>query len=77
VPKRIISSAIGFLVSLSILGLALFPWLAGILAQSIGIWSLLPYVLLLTVLMLVFWWVIFRILPTSKQRITSEIPIEV
>lgn len=77
VPNRVVSSAIGFLVSLSILGLALFPWLAGILAQSIGIWSLLPYVLLLTVLMLVFWWVIFRISPASKQANASVTSIEV
>ncbi len=66
VPRRIVPSAIGFLVSLSILGIAIFPWLAGILAQRIGIWSLLPYTLLLTVLMLVFWWGIFRATPSSK-----------
>ena len=60
VSNRLVSSAIGFLVSLSILGIAVFPWLAGVLAQSVGIWSLLPYTVVLTVLMLVFWWVTFR-----------------
>lgn len=60
VSSRLVSSAIGFLVSLSILGIALFPWLAGILAQGIGIWSLLPYTVMLTALMLVSWWVVFR-----------------
>jgi fucose permease len=60
VSSRLVPSAIGFLVSLSILGIALFPWLAGVLAQSTGIWSLLPYTLLLTALMLVSWWVLFR-----------------
>ena len=60
VSSRLVSSAIGFLVSMSILGIAVFPWLAGILAQSTGIWSLLPYTIALTALMLLFWWVIFR-----------------
>jgi fucose permease len=59
VSSRLVPSAIGFLVSLSILGIALFPWLAGVLAQSLGLWSLLPYTLLLTALMLISWWVIF------------------
>ncbi len=55
VPARIGPSAIGLLVSVSILGLALFPWVAGILAQSIGIWSLLPYMLALTIVMFGAW----------------------
>ena len=65
--SRLVPSAIGFLVSLSILGVALFPWLAGVLAQSAGIWSLLPYTVMLTSLMFVSWWVIFRGL-TKKLR---------
>jgi hypothetical protein len=60
VSSCLVPSAIGFLVSLSILGIALFPWLAGVLAQGVGIWSLLPYTVMLTTLMLVSWWVIFR-----------------
>jgi fucose permease len=60
VPARLVASAIGFLVSLSILGLAFFPWLAGILTQGIGSWSILPYSGLLTALMLCFWWLMFR-----------------
>jgi fucose permease len=55
VPTRIGPSAIGLLVSVSILGLALFPWIAGVLAQAIGIWSLLPYTLALTVVMFGAW----------------------
>jgi len=60
VSSRLVPSAIGFLVSLSILGIAVFPWLAGILAQSTSTWSLLPFTIVLTALMLVFWWVTFR-----------------
>ena len=70
VSSRLVSSAIGFLVSMSILGIAVFPWLAGILAQSIGIWSLLPYTIALTAAMLVFWWIIFR--GSTKPRLVGE-----
>jgi fucose permease len=76
VPSRLVSSAIGFLVSLSILGIAVFPWLAGVLAQSAGIWSLLPYTVMLTVLMLVFWWITLRgstrNLPYSRESVRPQ-----
>jgi fucose permease len=55
VPARILPSAIGFLASLGSMGAALFPWLAGNLAQFIGLWALLPYVILLTLVMLCLW----------------------
>ncbi|MDQ6659461.1 MAG: MFS transporter, partial [Chloroflexota bacterium] len=60
VPARVGPSAIGLLVSVSILGLALFPWIAGILLQNIGSWSLLPYTLGLTIVMLGIWWGLVR-----------------
>ncbi len=60
VPARIAPSAIGFIVSISIIGLAVFPWLAGILSQHVGIWSLLPYNIALTVVSIGLWWVLFR-----------------
>ncbi|HKF38000.1 MAG TPA: MFS transporter [Ktedonobacteraceae bacterium] len=60
VPSRMVSSAMGFLIGLSIIGVALFPWLAGTLAQFTGIWSLLPYTVGLTVIMLALWWTIRR-----------------
>jgi fucose permease len=55
VEARLLPSAIGFVASLGSLGGALFPWLAGNLAQQVGLWSLLPYVLLLTCAMLCIW----------------------
>jgi fucose permease len=70
VSSRLVPSAIGFLVSMSILGIAVFPWLAGILAQSISTWSLLPYTIVLTASMLVFWWIIFR--GSTKPRLAEE-----
>lgn len=58
VPARIVPSAVGFLVGSSVVGGALFPWLAGALAQAAGLWTLLPYTLALTALMCVNWWAI-------------------
>jgi fucose permease len=53
--NRILSSAIGFLASLGSMGGALLPWIAGNLAQHFGLWTLLPYVIALTAIMLVLW----------------------
>ncbi len=55
VPARLVPSAVGFLASLGSMGAALFPWLAGNLAQAIGLWSLMPYMLGLTVIMSGVW----------------------
>lgn len=62
VPARLGPSAIGLLVSVSIVGLAVFPWVAGVLAQTLGIWTLLPYALVLTVGMLALWYLLSVIL---------------
>ncbi len=59
VARHLVSSAIALLVSVSILGIAIFPWLAGVLAQGIGIWSLLPYIIVLTALMILSWGILF------------------
>lgn len=55
VSARILPTAIGFLASLGSMGGALFPWLAGNLAQYIGLWSLLPYIIILALVMFVLW----------------------
>ena len=65
VPSRLLPSAIGFLASLGSMGAALFPWLAGNLAQAIGLWSLMPYVISLTIAMFVFWFLLQRQSSTS------------
>ena len=72
VPERLAASAIGLLVSVSIIGLALFPWVAGILAQALGIWTLLPYMLVITIVMLGFWSYLARPVSTSQVQITRE-----
>jgi len=55
VSSRILAGAVGFMASLGSMGAALFPWLAGNLAQRVGLWSLLPYVIGLTAVMLCLW----------------------
>ncbi|MEI7557165.1 MFS transporter [Candidatus Chlorohelix sp.] len=60
VPERLLASAIGLLVSLGSMGAAFFPWLAGNLAEKLGLWSLLPYLLVLTAIMLLLWIMLFR-----------------
>lgn len=55
VPARLLPSAIGFLGSLGSMGAALFPWIAGNLTEWAGLWTLLPYVIVLTAVMLVLW----------------------
>ena len=55
VSPRLLASAVGFLASLGSIGAALFPWFAGVLAEHVGLWSLMPYVLILTVAMVVLW----------------------
>ncbi len=57
-PARLLPAAVGFLSSAGGVGGALLPWAAGNLAQALGLSSLLPYVIALTALMLLCWWVL-------------------
>jgi fucose permease len=68
--SRILSSAIGFLASLGSMGGALLPWIAGNLAQHFGLWTLLPYVIALTAIMLVLW-----VLLQRRPAHPEEIPL--
>ncbi len=66
VSRRMVPTAIGFLASLGSMGAAFFPWLAGNLAQYLGLWSLLPYVIVLTIVMSGLWFLLQR-QPTADQ----------
>ncbi len=68
VPKRLEASAIGVLVGVSISGLAFLPWLAGVLAQFQGIWTLPPYLFLLALIMLAFWVFLARPVSASEAK---------
>ncbi len=60
VPDRIVATAIGFLASFAATGAALMPWLAGNLAQGAGLWTLLPFVMVLALADLGLWLVLQR-----------------
>jgi fucose permease len=55
VGPRLVATAIGVINGFSVIGGALFPWLAGALAQGIGVWTLLPFATVLAVAQLVLW----------------------
>ncbi len=60
VSSRVLPTAIGFLASLGSMGGSLFPWLAGNLAQHIGLWSLLPYVIVLAIVQSCLWLILHK-----------------
>ena len=68
VPARLEASAIGVLIGVSISGLAFLPWLAGVLAQFQGIWTLPPYLFLLSLLLLGFWLYLARPVSASEAQ---------
>lgn len=68
VSTPIIANTIGFLIGLSILGIALFPWFAGVLAQYSNIWSLLPYTAILALIMIGFWIGMGRKMKVADER---------
>src|SRR5579859_815279 len=70
VTGRVLPSAIGFLASLGSAGAALFPWLAGNLAEHLGLWSLFPYVIVLTIVMLALWITLQRQPTATAEQIS-------
>ncbi len=55
ISARLLPSAIGFLASLGSMGAAIFSWGAGNLTQDLGLWTLLPYEIILTIMMMFLW----------------------
>lgn len=55
---RLVPTAIGLLNGVSVVGGAVFPWMAGAIAQGIGAWTLPPFALALALLQLVIWWLV-------------------
>ncbi|AVT28632.1 MFS transporter [Plantactinospora sp. BC1] len=58
--SRLVPTAIGVLNGVSVIGGAVFPWLAGVVAQGVGVWTLLPFALVLAVGQLGIWWRLTR-----------------
>ena len=52
---RLVPTAIGVLNAGGLVGGAVLPWLAGVIAQGTGIWTLLPFSIALGVIQLAVW----------------------
>jgi fucose permease len=52
---RLQSTAIGVMNAASTVGGSALPWLAGTIGQSAGVWTLLPYAMVLASLQFVVW----------------------
>ncbi len=69
VPAHLLMGSISFIASLSSLGKALFPWLAGNVAEGLGLEMFLPYVIILAVAMVACWVVV---LTRSQTQTTVQ-----
>ncbi|MGX7673224.1 MFS transporter [Plantactinospora sp. DSM 117369] len=63
--SRLVPTAIGVLNGVSVIGGAVFPWLAGAIAQGVGAWTLLPFAVVLAVGQLAIWWRLARRVPAG------------
>ncbi len=72
VPARLLPGSIGFIASFGSVGAALFPWLAGNIAQWFGLWLLMPYIIALSAAMLAFW----LVLPQAGQSPDATTPLQ-
>jgi fucose permease len=64
---RLRPTAIGVMNGASVVGGAALPWLAGAIAQSTGIWTLLPFTLTLSVLLTAAWWPLANRIRTLRE----------
>jgi len=67
VDPHLISSAISLIIGLSILGVTIFPWIAGSLLESGGLATLFPYIMVLGVIMVGV--VLLFLRPAAKSKI--------
>lgn len=70
---RLVPTAIGLINGVSVIGGAVFPWLAGAIAQGIGAWTLPPFAVALALLQLVIWWLVTtRMAPAASTAAASS-----
>ncbi|WP_432991517.1 MFS transporter [Dactylosporangium sp. CA-233914] len=70
VPPALVATAIGVMNGVSLLGGAALPWLAGWLAQHVGIWTLMPFAVVLSLVQLAVW----RLIPARAERRAATMP---
>jgi fucose permease len=69
----LVPTAIGVMNAGSVVGGSALPWLAGAIAQAIGVWTLLPFTLSLALLQLLVWWRMAQRMP-GRPRIEVPAP---
>jgi fucose permease len=69
---RLVPSAIGIMNAGSVVGGSALPWLAGAIAEGAGMWTLLPFTLVLGLLQHVIWWPMARRVGTEPQSRSSD-----
>ncbi|WP_170322783.1 MFS transporter [Acrocarpospora macrocephala] len=52
---RLVPTAIGVINGFSVVGGAALPWLAGAVAQGVGVWTLMPFAVVLALVQVVLW----------------------
>ncbi|WP_211326347.1 MFS transporter [Thermosporothrix hazakensis] len=66
-PHQLLPSAVGFLTSLGSMGAALFPWLVGTISQYFGLWILMPFTVVTSLLMFLFW-LLLHAAPVAQEE---------
>jgi fucose permease len=65
---RFAPTAIGVMNAGSTIGGAALPWLAGAVTESVGVWTLLPFALVLAAAQLGVWWWLAARLRQARQK---------
>ncbi|MFB6275395.1 MAG: sugar MFS transporter [Halothece sp.] len=60
IPPHLVTGAISFIASLGSLGKAFFPWVAGNVAEKLGLEMFLPYIIVIIAVMVVSWIVVLN-----------------
>lgn len=72
--SRLVPTAIGIMNAGSVVGGAALPWLAGALGQRVGVWTLLPYVVVLGLVQSAIWWRLARFIRSEPPATTEDEP---
>jgi len=68
---HLVPTTIGLLNGVSVIGGAVFPWLAGAIAGGVGTWTLPPYALALAVVQLLVWRLVTTRMAPEPQPTTA------
>jgi fucose permease len=69
--ERLVPAAVGVLNAGSVIGGSFLPWLAGALASGAGIWTLLPFTVVLGAVQVAVWWRMARWMPRAEPALES------